>query len=153
MQKFDIPLLSKTLVSKIDQKNIPFPWNKIRRPPIELFWFPKSNGADGSSIQATIIILWHVESHLLQAFRDTCWIPNRGTEWNSCIKNGLRLVMQACLGRFHVGMLATRSWSRNMKIWPLCAKIWHSLTEQNTSFQNWPKTWSFIHGARGEGHP
>ena len=32
---------------------------------------PKSNGADGLLIRATVMILWHIESHLLQTFRDT----------------------------------------------------------------------------------
>ena len=37
--------------------------------------------------------------------------------------------------------------------WPLCAKISHSLTKQNPSFQNWQKKWSLVHGPRVEGHP
>ena len=35
---------------------------------------------------------------------------------------------------------------------PMC-KYSHSLTEQNLSFQNWPKKWSLVHGTRLEGHP
>ena len=35
----------------------------------------------------------------------------------------------------------------------LCAKIGHSLTKQNPSFQNWPKKWSLVHGPRLEAHP
>ena len=37
--------------------------------------------------------------------------------------------------------------------WPPCENISHSLTEQNPSFQNWPKKWSLIHGPKLEGHP
>ena len=61
--------------------------------------------------------------------------------------------MQACLGRLHVGMLATSSRSRNLQSWPLCAKISHSLTKKNPSFQNWPKKWSLVHGPKVEGNP
>ena len=61
--------------------------------------------------------------------------------------------MQACLGMYYVGTLATPSQSSNMRIWPPCAKISHALTKQNPSFQNWPKKWSLIHGTRLEGHP
>ena len=32
-------------------------------------------------------------------------------------------VIQECLGRFHVGMLATRSWSRNLQRWPYVLKF------------------------------
>ena len=61
--------------------------------------------------------------------------------------------MQACLGRFHVGILATCSRSRNLQSQPICVEIGHSLTEQNPSFQNWPKKWSLVHGTRLEDHP
>ena len=61
--------------------------------------------------------------------------------------------MQVCLGMCYVGTLATPSWSSNMRIWPPCAEFGHSLTEQNPSFQNWPKKWSLIHGTRLEGLP
>ena len=130
---------------------IPCPWNQIRGPPLALSWCLESNGVNGSSIRATVLILWHVESHLLQAFRDTCWIPTRGIEWKPCIKKGFWWVIQACLGIYYVGTLATPSWSTNMWIWSLCAEIGHSLTEQNPSFQNWPKKWSLVHGPRLEG--
>ena len=42
------------------------------RATLELSQCPESNKANGSSIRAMVMILWHVESHLLQAFRDTC---------------------------------------------------------------------------------
>ena len=99
------------------------------------------------------IILWHVESHLLQAFKDTYWIHTQFIEWKTCMKMGFWWVMKVCLGRFHVETLATCSWSRNFQSWPLCAKIGHSLTEQNPSFQNSPKQWSLVHGTKLEGHP
>ena len=54
---------------------------------------------------------------------------------------------------FHVGTLATCSWSRNLQILPLCAKISHSLTKQIPSFQNWPKKWYLVYGPILEGHP
>ena len=92
-------------------------------------------------------------SHLLQAFRETCWIPTWGIEWKPCIKKGFSWAVQVCLGMFYVGMLDTPSRSRNMRIWPPCAKMSHSLTEQNPSFQNWPKQWSLIHGTRLESLP
>ena len=60
--------------------------------------------------------------------------------------------MQVCLGSFHVGTLATCSWLRNLQSWPLCAKFSHSLIEQNHSLQNWPKTWSLVHGPRLDCH-
>ena len=61
--------------------------------------------------------------------------------------------MQVFLGSFHVRILATCSRLRNLQSWPLCAKFGHSLTEQNPSFQNWPKKWSLVHGTWLEGHP
>ena len=61
--------------------------------------------------------------------------------------------MQACLGMFHVGTLATCSKSSNMQSWPPYAKISHSLNEQNPSFQNWPKNWFLIYGTKLEGLP
>ena len=99
------------------------------------------------------MIVWHIESHLLQTFRDTCWIPTQGIEWKLCIKKDFQWFLQACLGMYYVGTLATPSRSSNMRIWPLCAKISHSLTEKNPSFQNWPKQLSLLHGSRLEGHP
>ena len=90
VQKIHIHLLSKTLVSKIDWKMIPCPWTPIRGPPLPLSRWPKSNGVNGSSIRATVIILWHIESHLLQDFRDTYWIPTRGIEWKICIKTSFQ---------------------------------------------------------------
>ena len=45
------------------------------RATLALSRCPESNRDDGSLIQETTIILSHIESHLLQAFRDTCWIP------------------------------------------------------------------------------
>ena len=53
----------------------------------------------------------------------TCWIPTRGIEFQSCIKTGFWWVIQECLGRFHVGMLAIRSWSRNLQRWPYVLKF------------------------------
>ena len=99
------------------------------------------------------MILWHVESHLLQAFKDTCWIPTWGVKWKLCIKKGFWWVVKYYLGMCYVGTLATPSRSRNMQIWPPCSKISHSLTQENPSFQNWPKKWSLIHGTRLEGLP
>ena len=131
---------------------IPCPWSQRRGKPLLLTWCPKSNGFDDSSIRALVVILWHIEAHLLQAFRDTYWIPTWGIEFQLCIKSGFRWVMQACLGRLHVGTLATCSQSRNLQSWPICAKNSHSLTKQNPSFKNWPKTWSLVHGTRVEGH-
>ena len=61
--------------------------------------------------------------------------------------------MKVCLVMFHVVTLATCSRSINMRSWPPFAKNWHSLTEKNPSFQNWPKKWSLVHGTRLEGHP
>ena len=152
VQKFDIPLVSKTLVSKIDQKNDPLSMEPNYKATLELSRCLESNGVDGSSIRATFMILWHVDSHLLQDFKDTYWIPTRGIEWKPCIKKGLRWVVQACLAMCYVGTLATPSRSSNMWIWPPCAKISHSLTKQNPSFQNWPKQWSLVHGPKVEGH-
>ena len=77
MQKFHIDLLSKNLVSKIDQKNGLLSMEPDYRATLALSWCLESNGADGLSIRAMTIILSHVESHLLQAFRDTYWIPTR----------------------------------------------------------------------------
>ena len=111
-------------------------------------WFYGTLNPTSSRLSGTL-----VESHLLQTFRDTCWIPTRGIEWKPCIKMGFQWVMQACLGRFHVGTLDTHSWSRNLQSRPLCAEIRHSLTEKNPSFQNWPKKWSLVHGLILEGHP
>ena len=76
----------------------------------------ESKGADSFSIRAMVMILWHVESHLLHAFRDTCSIPTQGIEWKPCIKKGFRWVMQVCLGMCYVGILATPSRSINMRI-------------------------------------
>ena len=105
VQKFHIHLLSKTLVSKIDQNNGLFSMEPDQRATLALSRCAESNGANGSSIRGTVMILWHVESHLLQAFRDTCRIPTRGIEWKPCIKKGFRWVVQACLGMCYVGTL------------------------------------------------
>ena len=94
---------------------------------IALSWCVESNGANGSLIRSAVIHIWNVESHLPQDFRHTRWIPNRGIEWKMCIKKGFQWVVQVCLGRFHVGTLATHSQSRNLKCRPLCTKIRHSL--------------------------
>ena len=68
-------------------------------------------------------------------------------------QKGISVGHASILGMCYVGTLATPSWSINMRIWPPCAKISHSLTEKNPSFQNWPKKWSLIHGTRLEGFP
>ena len=118
-------------------------------PPISLSQCPESNGANDSSIQTTTIIISHVESHLLQAFRDTCWIPTRGIEWKLCIKKGFRWVMQTCLSMCYVVILSPSSQSSNMRIWPPCQI--HLLRKTLVSKID-KKKWSLVHGPRVEGH-
>ena len=137
-KNWTIPYWAKPYFPKLTKKIIPCPWNQIRGPPIVLSQCLESNEPDGLLIWLMTIILSHIESHLLQAFRDTCWIPNQGIEWKSCIKKGFGWFMQACLGRFYVGILATHSRLSNMQSLPPCENIWHSLTKKNSSFQNWP---------------
>ena len=72
VQKFHIHLLSKTLVSKIDQNNGLFSMEAYQRDTLALSQCLKSNGADRLSIRATVMILWYVESHLVQTFKETC---------------------------------------------------------------------------------
>ena len=91
VQKFHIHLLSKTLVSKIDPKNGLLSMEHDYRATLALSRCHESNRINVSSIRAMVMILWHVESHLLQDFRDTCWIPTQGIEWKLCMKKLLYL--------------------------------------------------------------
>ena len=152
VKKFCIPLLRKTLVSKIDLKQDPLSlWARV----------------EGQPYHSPHVLQWI--QRLIDPSHDhhymVCWSPPptgfqglmlnlyRGIKWKPCIKTRCRWIMKACLGRLHVGILSMLSWSGIMRSWPLCEKIGHSLIEKNPSFQNWPIKWSLIHGPRVESHP
>ena len=69
MKKLHLFLLTKTLDSKIYM--IVGQWIFRGGETMELPQCPEPNRVNGLSIQATLIILWHNEAHLLEAFRDT----------------------------------------------------------------------------------
>ena len=61
----------KPYIPKSPKRTVSGPWTSGREPPVEILWHPNSKFVDGSSILPTIILLWPVATHLLDAFKDT----------------------------------------------------------------------------------
>ena len=153
MKKLYISLLNKSLVSKIDLKYNPWPMELEERGTlctIPMSWIQRS--------------LWCID--LIQGHHSMAHLSSsprgfQGHMLNPYPRHRIQIMQQDCvLGgvacvfcRFHMEIIATSSSSRNLKSRFLCAKISDSHTEQNPSFQNWPKIGSIVHGTRGKFHP
>ena len=113
--------MKKNVDSKIYM--ILWQWSQRRGENLEIPRCPKYNRLDVFSIQDTFIILWHVEAHLLEAFRDTSWSHNWGIKFQPCNKNRLRQVLQVCLCIFHVETLERSSLLINFNVYLYVKKL------------------------------
>ena len=152
-KKLQCVSLSKTLVSALGQKWCFHPWDRRERASLVVIWCQESNGIDSSSIRFLTCILWRVETHFLEPFRDPTY------NWFRVLKpkriSGLRIwkFEKVYLGTGKVIKLPISSHRPFYFFWPHIAKIAMCLTKQNPNFWYQPNMMILAMGHKGQGHP